>query len=398
MRLCEAHLRREIETPRGGRIETSMTTRDVRRAVAEIDLTALRSNYHALATTSGTAQMMAVVKADAYGHGAAEVSRVLSAEGCRHFGVATIGEARELRQAGLRQRLYLLGGFCAEDAPEIVELDLTPLVFDAGLIAPLQSAADGLGRSRFPIHLKIDTGATRLGIRPDGLAEAIARLERAPSLEVEGTCTLLSNAGDPSSPVTDRQLAAFGEAIAMLKSAGLTPPVAHVANSAALVLRPDSHFNLVRPGLSIYGLPPVPAVREKVDLRPVMTFKTHLIQAKRVPAGTGVSYGCTFVTSRESIIGVIAVGYADGYRRGLQNGGEVFIRGRRAPVVGAVCMDLTMVDLTDVPGARPGDEVVLWGGAGEAMISVNDVARLVQTISYEMLCTVGKRVPRVYRN
>lgn len=381
-----------------GRTEAFMTTRDVRRAVAEIDLAALRSNYRALAAISGSVPIMAMVKADAYGHGAVEVSRVLSEEGCHHFGVATIGEARELRQAGLRRRLYLLAGFCAEDASEIVELDLTPMVYDPALISPLQLVADGLGRNRFPIHLEIDTGATRLGIRPDGLAETIACLERAPSLELEGACTLLANAGDPASPVTDQQLAALSEAVRALRSAGFTVPVAHVANSAALVLRSDSHFDLVRPGLSIYGLPPVPAVRDKVDLRPVMTFKTHLLQVKRVPAGTGVSYGCTFVTSHESIIGVVAIGYADGYRRGLQQGGEVLIRGRRAPVVGAVCMDLTMVDLTEVAGARAGDDVILWGGAGEAMISVNDVARLVQTISYEMLCTVGKRVPRIYRN
>jgi len=154
----------------------------------------------------------------------------------------------------------------------------------------------------------------------------------------------------------------------------------------------------MRPGLALYGLPPVHAVGEQVDLRPVMTFKTRLMQVKRVPAGSGVSYGHTFVTPRESTLGVLPVGYADGYRRGLQHGGEVLIRGSRAPVVGAICMDLTMIDLTDVPDARVGDEVILWGGVGEAMISVNDVARLAQTISYEMLCTVGRRVQRVYRS
>jgi alanine racemase len=163
------------------------------------------------------------------------------------------------------------------------------------------------------------------------------------------------------------------------------------------VLRQDSHFTMVRPGLAMYGLPPVAAVREKLELAPVMTFKTRLMQLKRVPAGSGVSYGHTFITPRESLIGVLPVGYADGYRRGLQHGGEVLVRGHRAPVVGAVCMDLTMVDLTDVPGAAAGDEVILWGRSGEEIISVNDVARLAQTISYEMLCTVGRRVPRICR-
>jgi alanine racemase len=365
--------------------------------VAEIDLVALGANYRAIKTSGGGAELMAVVKADAYGHGAVEVTRALRGEGCAHFGVARVCEARELRAAGVRERIYLLGGFLADEAHEIVALELTPFVYDTALIAPLQRAVEAQARARFPIHLKIDSGATRLGILPDELDRAIGELGRAPSLIVEGLCTLLVNAGDPQSPVTGEQLRVFDAAAARLRAAGINPRVAHVANSAASVLRPDAHYTLLRPGLAIYGLPPVPAVRERVELRPVMTFKTRVVQVKHVPAGVGVSYGHTYVTPRPSAIGVLAVGYADGYRRGLQHGGEVMIRGRRAPVVGAVCMDLTMVDVTDVPGAAVGDEVILWGGAGEAMISVNDIARLAQTISYEMLCTVGKRVPRVYR-
>jgi alanine racemase len=365
--------------------------------VAEIDLGALGANYRAIQSAGRGAELMAVVKADAYGHGAIEVTRALRGEGCGHFGVARVCEARELREAGVRERIYLLGGFLAGEAEEIVGLDVTPFVYDVALIAPMQRAVEAQARANFPIHLKIDSGATRLGILSDELDQAIAELVRAPSLTVEGVCTLLVNAGDPRSPVTGAQLQVFDAAAARLRAAGIDLRVAHVANSAASILRPDAHYSLLRPGLAIYGLPPVPAVRERVELRPVMTFKTRVVQVKRVPAGVGVSYGHTFVTPRPSAIGVLAVGYADGYRRGLQHGGEVMIRGRRAPVVGAVCMDLTMVDLTDVPGAAVGDEVILWGGAGEAMISVNDIARLAQTISYEMLCTVGKRVPRVYR-
>jgi alanine racemase len=365
--------------------------------VAEIDLGALGANYRAIRAAGNGAELMAVVKADAYGHGAVEVARALRAEGCAHFGVARVSEARELREAGVRERVYLLGGFLAAEADEIVALDLTPFVYDVALIAPLARAAQERARANFPVHLKVDSGATRLGILPGDLEQVICELGRAMSLTVEGVCTLLVNAGDPQSPVTSTQLKVFDTAVARLRAAGIEPRVAHVANSAASILRPDAHYSLLRPGLAIYGLPPVPAVREQIELRPVMTFKTRVIQLKRVPAGVGVSYGHTFVTPRPSGIGVLAVGYADGYRRGLQHGGEVMIRGRRAPVVGAVCMDLTMVDLTDVPGAAIGDEVILWGGAGEAMISVNDIARLAQTISYEMLCTVGKRVPRVYR-
>ncbi|MGD0073565.1 MAG: alanine racemase [Candidatus Binataceae bacterium] len=365
--------------------------------VAEIDLTALIDNYRALRALAGGAEPMAVVKADAYGHGAIEVSRALVAEGCRHLGVARICEARELRTAGIAERIYLMGGFFAQDAAEVVALDLTPFVFDVTAIPLIDRAARALGRPGFPVHLKIDSGAGRLGVTLDQLDAAIAGFRRAESVTLEGVCTLLADAGNPASPITNRQVAAFAQALARLEAAGLKPRLTHIANSAAAVLRPDPECNMFRPGLALYGLPPVPAVRERVELKQVMTFKTHVLQVKRMPTGSGVSYGHTFITTRPTVIGVLPVGYADGYRRGLQHGGEVLIRGRRAPVVGAVCMDLTMVDLTDVADAAPGDEVILWGGADEQTISVNEVARLVQTISYEMLCTVGKRVPRIYR-
>ncbi len=366
-----------------------------RPTVAEIDLVALSANYQALARLAGNADMMAIVKADAYGHGAIETARALAAQRCGHFGVATVEEARELRQAAIGERIYVMGGFFPDQAAEIVALDLTPFVFDIGSVAALDRAAHEQSRN-FKVHLKIDSGASRLGIRPEELDAAIAELKRARSIDLEGVCTLLANAGDPTSPANEQQLRVFAAALERLRAAGFNACAIHVANSAATVIRPDSHFNMIRPGLALYGLPPVAAVREAVELRPVMTFKTRVLQLKRIPAGSGVSYGHTFVANRPSVIGVLPVGYADGYRRGLQHGGEVLVRGLRAPVVGAVCMDLTMVDLTDVPSAAPGDEVILWGAAGEDAISVNDVARLVQTISYEMLCTVGRRVPRVY--
>jgi alanine racemase len=368
-----------------------------RPTVAEIDLLALRANYRALKKFANGAKVMAVVKADAYGHGAVEVVRTLRDEGCTHFAIATVEEAADLRQAGITERIYLLGGFFAEQSHRIVELNIIPPLFDLSLIGPLDRAAENLGRTDFPVHLKLDTGATRLGVLPGDLEHGLDVLRQARALKLEGAFTLLANAGDPASPITQEQLLVFQQALQTLRNAGFDLPLNHVANSAAMVLRADAHFDLMRPGLALYGLPPVHAVRERVDLRPVMTFKTRLLQLKQVPPGCGVSYGHTFITSRASTIGVLPVGYADGYRRGLQMGGEVLIRGRRAPVVGAICMDLTMVDLTEVPGTRIGDEVILWGGAGEAMISVNDVARLAQTISYELLCTVGRRVPRVYR-
>jgi alanine racemase len=374
-----------------------MTARSQRPTVIEIDLGALRRNYHALRSAAGNADVMVVVKADAYGHGAVPIAKTLVAEGCGHFGVATISEASELRDAGIRTRIYLLGGFFPEQAREILALEVTPFIFDLSIVAPLNAAAKELGRLNVAVHLKIDTGATRLGVLPSELARAVEELRAATALKLEGACTLFANAADPSSTVTDSQLRVFRNALATLALAGMRPEVVHAANSAALVLRPDSHFNLVRPGLATYGLPPVLAVREKIDLTPIMTFKTRLMQTKRVAAGTGVGYGHTFVTQRESVIGILPVGYADGYRRGLQNGCEVLVGGRRAPVVAAVSMDLTEIDLTDLPGVAVGDEVILWGRSGDDTISVNDVARIAQTISYEMLCTVGRRVARVYR-
>jgi alanine racemase len=368
-----------------------------RPTVAEIDLGALVANYRAIRALANGTEFMAIVKADAYGHGAVEVSRALASHGCRHFGVATLGEAKELRAAGLEQRIYLMGGFFAQEAPEVVDLDIVPFVADAAALPVLDSAAASLG-GKFPIHLKLDTGATRLGVTAEELPGAIEVLKHCRHLEVEGVCTLLASAADPSSSVTERQLQVFERGVAMLREADFNPRYLHVANSAATVLRADAHFNMIRVGLALYGLPPVPAVINTVKLTPVMTFKTRLLQVKRVAAGTGVSYGHTFVTTRPSVIGVLPVGYADGYRRGLQNGGEVLIRGLRAPIVGAVCMDLTMVDLTDVPGAAAGDPVVLWGGTGDDAIGAIDVAHQVSTISYELLCTVGRRVPRVYRD
>jgi alanine racemase len=385
-------VRAKLEIQRSMRIEMQRPT------VAEIDLAALRSNFRALRALAAHGELMVVVKADAYGHGAVTVARTLIEEGCRHFGVATLDEARELRAAGIRTRIYLQAGFFAAQAGEIVALDLTPFVFDASLIPLLDRAAVSAGRSDFPIHLKIDSGATRLGVMPVDIPAVIEAVRAASGVRLEGVCTLLANAGDPKSPITDVQLRVFHEAIDTLNAAGMRPSVFHVANSAALVLRYDSHFSLARPGLSIYGLPPVAAVRERVELHPVMTFKTRLMQIKHVPPGSGVGYGHTFVTQRQSLIGVLPVGYADGYRRGLQHGGEVIVRGTRAPVVGAVSMDLTTIDVTGIAGVAVGDEIVLWGESGAESISVNDVARLAQTISYEMLCTVGRRVPRVIRS
>src|ERR1700694_5025242 len=223
-----------------------------RPTIAEIDLGALRANFHALRAVPSHRELMVVVKADAYGHGAVTVAKCLGEEGCRHFGGATLDEARELRQSGVHGRVYLQAGFFAEKAAEVGALDLTPFVFDVAMMGLLDSAARAAGRDDFPIHVKIDSGATRLGVMPAEIPGLIENVRRASAVRLEGVCTLLANAGDPQSPITDAQLRVFHAAIDTMTGAGMRPSVLHVANSAALVLRTDSHFDLVRPGLAIY--------------------------------------------------------------------------------------------------------------------------------------------------
>src|ERR1700674_3764004 len=256
-------------------IQPSMRIETQRPTVAEIDLGALRSNFRVLRAVASHGELMVVVKADAYGHGAVTVARTLLDEGCRHLGVATLDEARELREAGIRARVYLQAGFFAEQAAEIVALDLTPFVFDASMIGVLDRAAASAGRTDFPIHVKIDSGATRLGVMPADIPDVIEAVRTASAVRLEGVCTLLANAGDPKSPITDVQLRVFNAAIETLKEAGMRPSTIHVANSAALVLRYDSHFNLARPGLAIYGLAPLGAARQRVAPQAVMTFQTR---------------------------------------------------------------------------------------------------------------------------
>src|SRR5258708_37880523 len=259
-----------------------------RPTVAEIDLGALRANFRALRKVASHGELMVVVKADAYGHGAVRVASCVAGAGCRHFGIARLDEARELRQSGIERSVYLQAGFFAEQAAEIVALDVTPFVFDSAMIPLLDRAARAAGRSDFPIHVKIDSGATRLGVLPAQIPDVIDEVRRASAVRLEGVCTLLANAGDPASPITDAQLKVFHAAIETLNGAGMQPSILHVANSAALVLRDDSHFNLVRPGLAIYGLPPVRAGRDGAELRPGRTLKTRLMQIKPAPARSGL--------------------------------------------------------------------------------------------------------------
>jgi alanine racemase len=356
---------------------------------AEIDLDSLIHNFSVVKGLLGKGVgVLSVVKADGYGHGAVEVGRTLEEAGTEMLGVATVEEAAELRDYGIEIPILLLGGMRPDEAPVVVELSLTPCIFSLEAAKTLDREA-ARARSKLPYHLKIDTGMTRLGVRPEDMDAFLTELAGYKHIVMEGALTHLAAAFAESPETTLAQLGEFNKLVAMIRGRGFHPRYVHSANSPGIQRFPESHMDLVRPGIMLYGSDGA----RGLGLKPVMKLKTVVIQVSRVPAGTPVSYGGTYVTGRPSVIATLPIGYADGYMRRLSNRAKVSIRGALAPVVGTVCMDLIMVDVTDVPGASVGDEVVLFG---DGLVSVGDVAGWADTISYEILSITGKRVPRRY--
>lgn len=367
----------------------------MRPARALIDLEALRHNYR-LAREIGGAKALAVVKADAYGHGAARVVPALQQAGVDLFGVAIAEEGMELRAAGVDRPILVLGGVYPEQEQEFFRHRLTPTLFDLDAARRMDRAAAERGElCRY--HLKIDTGMGRVGFRPEELSEVLSRLAELKHLHLAGVISHLALADEPEHPFTDRQIAIFRDGLAQVRGAGFSPEFIHIGNSAAIFTKDLPECNLVRPGIVLYGALPSAAFAGRLDLRPVMSFRTSVAQLKRVPAGTGVSYAHRFVSERETLLAAIPVGYADGYNRLLSNRGEVLIRGERAKVAGTVCMDWTLVDVTDIPGVQVGDEVTLLGRDNGNRVSAEEWAERIGSISYEVFCQVSKRVPRIYR-
>jgi alanine racemase len=356
---------------------------------AEIDLDAVKHNFMLTKELVGpSVSVLSVVKADAYGHGAVEVSRALVEAGTDMLGVAIVEEAMELRDYGIEVPILLLGGIRPQESPLVVEYDLTPFLFSIDVARALESEA-AKAQKKAPYHLKFDTGMTRLGVRTEDSARFIDELSRFENIVMEGVVTHLSTAFTDSDENTYNQINALNDLVELIKSKGFTPHYIHAANSAAIQKYPESHYNLVRPGIVLYGS----GNYSGLDLKPVMKLKSRIIQLSRVPTGTPVSYGGKFVTKQPSIIATIPVGYADGYTRMLSSKGFVSIKGVLAPVVGDVCMDFIMADVSNVQNINVGDEVVLFG---DDLISVIDVAQIANTISYELLSNIGKRVPRIY--
>lgn len=367
-----------------------------RPTVAEVDLGALAFNYRQIKKRipRGT-NILAVVKADAYGHGALPVSLKLERLGVSYLGVAITEEGISLRKDGVKIPILILGGIFQGEEEEIIRQHLTPVIFDMDSLVRLSEMAVKK-RKKVNIHLKVDTGLGRLGIPFEQFPAFITKMKGLPNIEVEGLLSHFSMT-DREEDYSLAQWMRFQQALDWMRKEGFRVRYVHMANSAHLTLFPQYSGNMVRPGIMLYGAYPSPKMAKFISLRPVLTLKTRIHFIKAVPEGSRISYGGTFVAPRKSLIATLPVGYADGFHTRLSNQGEVLIRGRRVPVVGKVCMDLTMVDVTDVPGVSKGDEVVLIGQQGKEKITADELANKIGSISYEVLCQIGKRVPRVYR-
>ena len=371
-------------------------TSEGRPTVALIDLDALRANFRQIRAKVGAdIRILSMVKANGYGHGAPRIAEVLAAEGSDAFGVATVEEGFELRKAGIRAPILVVAGTYPEQLDLFRENRLTPVAHDAESLARLDDGARKRGTT-FKIHLKVDTGMGRVGFLPAELASWLPLLKQLRALEIEGVFSHFSHADNVAGDYTRNQLATFRDVVQRLRTEGILPALIHLANSAATITLPAAYFNMVRPGLILYGIYPSPAMATEMSLQPVLSWKSRVLQLKRAPVGTSISYGQTFVTKRESLIATVPVGYADGYPRLLSNVGAMLVKGQRAPVAGTVCMDLTMIDVTDIGGVQQGDEVVLLGRQGKAEISADEMAAWSNTISYEILTSIGTRVPRIY--
>lgn len=363
-----------------------------------IDHDALRWNLRQIREKVGAnVKILSMVKANAYGHGAAAVAQTLAGAGGDAFGVATLEEGVELRRSGIHAPILVVAGAYEEQLAEFFAHSLTPVVHDLTRLERLEKAVRRRSAT-LNVHLKIDTGMGRLGLVAAESEAWIPELKNLAALKIEGVFSHFSHAESVDGDYTRRQLEIFNRVVERLRGEQIAPPLVHFANSAATITLPAAYFDMVRPGIMLYGVYPSAAMANQMILKPVLAWKTNILQLKKVPAGASISYGQTFVTKRESMIATLPIGYADGYPRLLSNRGEVLVGGQRAKVAGRVCMDLTMIDVTDIRNVKQGDEVVLLGRQGNAEISADQIAAWANTISYEILTSIGARVPRIHYN
>lgn len=361
----------------------------LRGAIAEIDLNAVSRNFRTVKRLSGNRPVIAVVKADAYGHGAVEVAKRLADEGVLFLAVAFTGEAGRLREAGIKTPLLVL--FDKDVSPDFFEYHLTPVIHD--LPTARRFSKEGGKRNRsLDVHVKIDTGMGRLGFHSRDTLEEVKAIGNMPNLRITGLMSHFSDSDIADTSYAEKQMKSFHAVREALMKKSKTPLLCHMANSAAVMTLPESYFDAVRPGLILYGHSPF----QKSEVIPAMKVKTEILSLRRLQKGSPVSYGRTFITRRNSLIAVLPVGYADGYSRMLTNAMDVLVRGKRAPVVGRVCMDLTMVDVTGIKGAKERDEVVILGRQDHEEITASEMAAKAGTISYEILTSLGSRSRRIY--
>ena len=369
---------------------------------AEIDLQAFRHNFQYLRDyISPQTRIMAVVKADAYGHGALPCARVAVEGGADYLGAGVIEEGIEFRQSGLDTPILILGSIFPDEVEDLVRHDLSTIVCTLPLAQALAKEAKKQNKTT-SMHIKVDTGMNRLGVSPEHLPELLNQISNLPNLKIEGVSTHFASADDEDLSITQAQLKKFQAALACLKQGD--SPLIHCSNTSALFKYPESHFDMVRPGLILYGAHPSPTLQavlnEKENLspfQPVMQWKSQIILVKPVAKHQPVSYSGSFTTQRDSLIAILPIGYADGLHRSLSNKIDILVGGKRAPQIGNICMDMTLIDVTEIQDVQAGDEVVLFGKQEGQTITVEEMATKAGTIPYEILCNVGKRVPRVYR-
>lgn len=375
-----------------------MNLRSYNRVI--IDPGALQTNYRITRKKAGAdVRILAMIKADAYGHGMIRTAKSLLEVGCTSFGVAEIREALRLRESGIQGEILIMMGFTKDCTDLVFTHELTPVVFDLETIERLSRKAVELGK-RIGVHLKVDTGMSRLGLLPDQVEGFLTRLKNLPSVYLSGIVSHFSQADNPQSTNTDKSYAVFESVCEEIGAR--CEGIRHIANSGAIFNFPNTCRDIARAGIALYGYyPDGEAGRRRAQgekLIPAMSFTSRVIQVKTVPAGSGVSYGHTYITPHATRLAVIPVGYEDGYMRVLSNRAEVLIGGRRAPIRGRICMNMCMADVTGFDDVQAGDEVVLLGSQGSETITADEIAQWAGTISYEVLCLIGNNNERVYKN
>lgn len=363
----------------------------------EVNLDAIAQNVKNIKKLIGKKkELMAVVKGNAYGHDILEISSVVLENGATRLAVARLEEAIFLRKAGITVPILVLGLTLKPQAESLVSYDITPTVCEFEMIEKLSELAVQMNKMA-KIHLKVDTGMGRIGIFPDDVLRFIKRIKTLKKVEIEGIFTHFSVADEKDKFYTEEQFRKFIEILTILEKEGIKIPIKHVGNSATLLDLPHMWLDMVRPGLAIYGLYPSKEVKKTINLIPAQQFKTKIVFIKELPRGESISYGRTYITKRRMRVASLPVGYADGYNRLLSNQGEVLVRGQRVPIIGRVCMDQCMIDVTNLTQVEIGDEVVLWGRQGEEMITVEEIAQKIRTINYEIVHLPDKkRVPKLF--